>query len=161
MGNDLQKRKSLYIKIVTGVLMFSYIIIGFIDLMMNNKPTYSTVMGMDIDRVYFYSFFLLTIGCWLLYHKWFVGIGFILLGTFNSYFPEFLDIHNYFASIAIYVVAIIDFVIRKKVKWLIPLVILGIIQGLAFHFGWFDIYLTGAMEFAALFLGTIYIVKLI
>jgi hypothetical protein len=146
-------------KIITRVLLFGFISIGFIDLLINGQTTYSSIMGMDSDRVYFYTFFLLTIGCWLLYHRWFVGIGFITLATFSSYFTEYIMLHNYFASVAIYVGALVDFAIRKKLKWLIPLVAIGIIQGLAFQFAWFGNYMVGIMEFSALSIGSFYIVK--
>tara|TARA_Y100000114_G_scaffold157195_1_gene187912 strand:- start:67 stop:429 length:363 start_codon:yes stop_codon:yes gene_type:complete len=116
-------------------------------------------MGMDTDRVYFYTFFLLAIGCYLLYHKWFVGIGFICLATFSSYFTEYISLHNYFASIAVYIGIIIDFSIRKKMKWLIPLVIIGLLQGLAFQTGWFDYYMVGFMEFLGLSVGSVFILK--
>ena len=50
-------RKSSINKIVTAVLLFSFIITGFIDLLMQGKTTYSSIMGMDVERVYFYTFF--------------------------------------------------------------------------------------------------------
>jgi len=56
-------------KIVTGILLFGYIIIGFLDLLLHDKTSYSSIMGMNINRVYFYTFFLLILGCWLLYNK--------------------------------------------------------------------------------------------
>jgi len=153
-------RKSSINKIVTAVLLFSFIITGFIDLLMQGKTTYSSIMGMDVERVYFYTFFLLVIGSWLLYHKWFSGIGFITLATFSSYFAEFIILHNYFASIAIYIGIIIDLIIRKKSKWLIPLSVIGIIQGIAFYTGWFGNYMVGSMEFLALCTGSVFIIKL-
>jgi len=118
-------------------------------------------MGMDINRVYFYTFILLVIGCWLLYNKWFVGIGFIALATFSSYFTEFIGLHNYFASLIIYIAIIIDIIVRQKMKWLVPLVIVGIIQGIAFQTTWLNNYLVGSMEFLALCIGSIFIVKTI
>jgi hypothetical protein len=118
-------------------------------------------MGMDINRVYFYTFFLLVIGCWLLYNKWFVGIGFLALATFSSYFIEFIIIHNYFASILIYIGIIIDIIIRQKKKWLVPLIIVGIMQGIAFQTTWLSHYMVGGMEFLALSIGSIFIVKTI
>ena len=148
-------------KIVTGVLLFGYIITGFLDLLMQGKKTYSSIMGMDINRVYFYTFFLLIIGCWLLYNKWFVGIGFLSVATFNSYFIEYLFIHNYFASILIYIGIITDIIIRKKMKLLIPLGIVGIIQGIAFNTTWLSYHFVGSMEFLALCIGSIFIVKTI
>jgi hypothetical protein len=148
-------------KIVTGILLFGYIVIGFLDILLHDKTTYSSIMGMDINRVYFYTFFLLLIGCWLLYHRWFVGIGFLALATFSSYFIEFIIIHNYFASILIYIGIIIDIVIRYKIKWLIPLIIVGIIQGIAFQTPWLDLHFVGSMEFLALCIGSIFIVKTI
>src|SRR5215471_3427923 len=123
-------------KIVTGVLLFGFIVTGFSDLLLHGKTSYSSIMGMDINRVYFYTFFLLVIGCWLLYHKWFVGIGFLALATFSSYFTEFIMMHNYFASVAIYIGILIDVVIRHNKKWLVPLIIVGIVQGIAFQSSW-------------------------
>jgi len=146
-------------KIVTGILLFGYIITGFIDALLQGKASYSSIMGLDINRVYFYTFFLLVLGCWLLYHKWFVGIGFIALATFSSYFTEFLIMHNYFASISVYIGIIIDIIIRRKIKWLIPLIIVGIIQGIAFKTIWLSYYMVGCMEFAALCIGTVFILR--
>ena len=149
-------------KIVTGILLFGYIVTGFLDALLHNKKTFSSVMGMDINRVYFYTFILLIIGCWLLYNKWFVGIGFLALATFSSYFTEFIIIHNYFASIMIYIGIVIDIIIRKKMKWLIPLIIVGILQGLAFQNAWLLVhYLVGSMEFLALCIGSVFIIKTI
>jgi hypothetical protein len=148
-------------KIITGILLFGFIIIGFLDILLQGKTTYSSIMGMDINRVYFYTFFLLIIGCWLLYNKWFVGIGFLALAAFSSYFSEFIIIHNYFASILIYIGVTIDIIIRQKKKWLIPLIIVGIIQGIAFHTAWLGHYSVGSMEFLALCIGSIFIVKTI
>ena len=71
------------IKLVTGLLLFGFVITGFLDLLVNRQSSYSSIMGMDTNRVYFYTFFLLVIGCWLLYNKWFVGIGFISLAKFS------------------------------------------------------------------------------
>jgi len=116
-------------------------------------------MGMDINRVYFYTFLLLIIGCWLLYHKWFVGIGFITLAAFSSYFFEYHFLHNYFASILIYIGIIFDIVIRRKIKWLIPFFIIGIVQGLAFQTSLLSYYLVGSMEFSSLCIGTIFILR--
>jgi len=118
-------------------------------------------MGMDINRVYFYTFFLLIIGCWLLYNKCFVGIGFLSLATFSSYFIEFIILHNYFASILIYIGIIIDIILRKKIKWLIPLIIVGIIQGIAFQTNWLGYYSVGIMEFLALCIGSVFVVRTI
>jgi hypothetical protein len=146
-------------KMVTGILLFGYIVTGFLDLLLHDKTTYSSIMGMDINRVYFYTFFLLIIGCWLLYNKWFVGIGFLALATFSSYFIEYIIIHNYFASILIYIGIIIDIIIRQKKKWLIPLIIVGIIQGIAFQTTRLGHYMVGIMEFLALCIGSIFIVK--
>ena len=148
-------------KIVTGILLFGYIITGFLDLLIQGKKTYSSIMGMDINRVYFYTFFLLIIGCWLLYNKWFVGIGFLSVATFNSYFIEYLFIHNYFASVLIYIGIITDIIIRQKKKLLIPLAIVGIIQGIAFNTTWLSYHIVGIMEFLALCIGSIFIVKTI
>jgi len=148
-------------KIITGILLFGYIITGFVDLLLHGKMSYSSIMGMDINRVYFYTFFLLIIGCWLLYNKWLVGIGFLALATFSSYFIEFIIIHNYFASILIYIGIIIDIIIRKKIKWLIPLIIVGIIQGIAFQTNWLSHYSVGIMEFLALCIGSVFVVKTI
>jgi len=148
-------------KIVTGVLLFGYIITVLIDGLLHGKMTYSSTMGMNIDRVYFYTFFLLAIGCWLLYNKWFVGIGFLALAAFSSYFIEYIIIHNYFASILIYVGIIIDIIIRKKFKWLLFLFITGIIQGIAFLIPWISGYIVGSMECLALCIGSVFIIKTI
>ena len=148
-------------KTLTGILLFGFIVTGFIDALFNGKRTYSSIMGMDIDRVYFYTFFLLIIGCWLLYNKWLVGIGFLALATFSSYFTEFIVLHNYFASVFIYIGIIIDIIIRKKSRWLFPLFILGIIQGIAFQTAGLGNYMVGSMEFLALLLGSVFIVKTI
>ena len=146
-------------KIVTGILLFGYIVTGFLDALLHGKTSYSSIMGMDINRVYFYTFFLLVVGCWLLYNKWFVGIGFLALATFGSYFTEFIIIHNNFASILIYIGIITDIIIRQKKKWLIPLIIVGIIQGIAFQTTWLNHYFVGGMEFLALCIGSIFILK--
>jgi hypothetical protein len=148
-------------KIITGILLFGFIVTGFLDALLHGKMTYSSIMGMDINRVYFYTFFLLTAGCWLLYHKWFVGIGFLALAAFGSYFIEFIFIHNYFASVLIYIGIIVDVIIRKGKKWLIPLIIIGIIQGIAYQNSWLSYYTVGAMEFTALCIGSIFVVKTI
>jgi hypothetical protein len=148
-------------KIVTGILLFGYIVTGFLDLLSHGKTTYSSIMGMDINRVYFYTFFLLVIGCWLLYHKWFVGIGFFFFFSFSSYFIEFIIIHNYFASILIFIGIIIDIIIRQKKKWLVPLIIVGIMQGIAFQTTWLGHYMVGSMEFLALCIGSVFIVRTI
>ena len=145
-------------KIVSGILLVGFIITGLLDALSHGKTTYSSIMGMDINRVYFYTFFLLVIGCWLLYNKWFVGIGFLALATFSSYFFEFVSIHNYFASILIYIGIIIDIIIRHKKKWLIPLIGVGIIQGIVFQTPWLGHYFVGSMEFLALCIGSIFIV---
>jgi hypothetical protein len=148
-------------KIVTGIFLFGYTVTGFIDVLSHGKTTYSSIMGMDINRVYFYTFFLLVIGCWLLYNKWFVGIGFLALAAFSSYFIEFIIIHNYFASILIYIGIIIDIIVRQKKKWLVPLIIVGIIQGIAFQTTLLGHYFVGSMEFLALCIGSVFIVKTI
>jgi len=153
--------KCLVKKIVTGVLLFGYIITGLLDALIHSKLTYSSIMGMDINRVYFYTFFLLVIGCWLLYNKWFVGIGFLTLATFSSYFTEFIMVHNYFASVSIYIGIIIDVIIRYNYKWLFPLIIIGLIQGIAFQTTLFGGYMVGGMEFIALCVGTGFIIKTI
>jgi hypothetical protein len=118
-------------------------------------------MGMDIPRVYLYTFFLLIIGCWLLYGKWFVGIGFLALAAFNNYFVEYIFIHNYLASVLIYVGIIIDIIIRHKYKWLISLAIVGIIQGITFQITLLSYYVVGLMEFIALCIGSLFIIKYI
>ena len=153
--------KCIATKIVTGILLFGYIITGLIDALLHNKLTYSSIMGMDINRVLFYTFFLLVMGCWLLYHKWFVGIGFLSLAAFSSYFTEFIVVHNYFASIAIYIGIIIDIIIRKSLKWLIPLIVIGIIQGIAFQTSLLGNYMVGGMEFLALCIGSLFILRTI
>ena len=146
-------------RIGTAFLLFGFIITGLIDALLHGKFTYSSIMGMDINRVYFYTFLLLVIGCWLLYNKWFVGIGFLALATFSSYFMEYVSIHNYFASILIYIGIIVDIFLRQKIKWLIPLIIIGIIQGIAFNNIWLSYYMVGSMEFLALCIGSIFILK--
>ena len=146
-------------KLATSILLFGFIIIGFLDLLAHSKPSYSSIMGMNTSRVYFYTFFLLIIGCWLLYNKWFIGIGFICLATFSSYFTEFISIHNYFASIAVYIGIVLDIIIRKKKEWLFPLIIIGILQGIAFHNDWFGYYMVGFMEFLGLSIGSVFIIK--
>ena len=148
-------------KIVTGILLFGFILTGFLDALLHNKKTFSSIMGMDINRVYFYTFILLIIGCWLLYNKWFVGIGFLTLATFSSYFTEFIVIHNYFASVFIYIGIITDIITRKKAKWLIPLIIIGIFQGIVFQSSWINHYLVGSMEFLSLCIGSVFIIKTI
>lgn len=148
-------------KIITGFLLFGFIITGLIDALANNKTTYSSIMGMDINRVYIYTFILLIIGCWLLYNKWFTGIGFLALAAFSSYFFEYIFIHNYFASILIYIGIVIDIIIRREIKWLIPLIIAGILQGIAFQIDIFGNYLVGCMEFFALCIGSFFVVKTI
>ncbi|MDR1803276.1 MAG: hypothetical protein LBQ94_06670 [Treponema sp.] len=148
-------------KIITGILLFGYIVTGFLDGLLHGKTSYSSIMGMDINRVYFYTFILLVTGCWLLYNKWFVGIGFIALATFSSYFTEFIGLHNYFASLLIYITIIIDIIIRQRKKFLISLITVGIIQGIAFQTTWLNNYVVGGMEFLALCIGSIFIVKTI
>jgi len=148
-------------KIVTCILLFGYIITGFLDLLLHGKTSYSSIMGMDINRVYFYTFFLLVIGCWLLYNKWFVGIGFLALAAFSSYFTEYIFVHNYFASILIYIGIIIDIITKQKKKWLVALIIVGIIQGIAFETAWLEYYMVGGMEFLALCIGSVFIIKTI
>jgi hypothetical protein len=146
-------------KTITSILLFGFIVTGFLDLLLHGKTTYSSIMGMDINRLYFYTFFLLIIGCWLLYNKWFVGIGFLALATFSSYFIEFIIIHNYFASVLIYIGIIIDIIIKQKMKWLFLLIIVGVIQGIAFQTAWLSHYLVGCMEFLALCIGSVFIVR--
>ena len=153
--------RSMIKKLITGILLFVYIGTGFLDLMVQGKMTYSSIMGMDISRVYFYTFFLLLLGSWLLFNKWFVGIGFLSVATFNSYFIEYLYIHNYFASVVVYVGILIDILIRRKPKWLIPLIIVGTIQGIAYNTGWVSYYVVGSMEFLALCIGSIFVIKTI
>jgi len=148
-------------KIITVVILSMFIFIGFLDAIINRIPTYSSIMGLDINRVYFYTFYLLIIGCWLLYNKKLVGIGFITLATFSSYFFEYISLHNYFASIMIYLCLIIDIIKMKKLLWLIPFVALGIIQGIAFQLPNISSYVVGSMEFLSLCIGTVFIVKYI
>ncbi len=161
MGNNKIFKKYSINKLVVGCLLFGFITTGFVDLLWQSKASYSAIMGMDASRVYFYTFFLLVIGCWLLYNKWFVGIGFISLATFSSYFIEYITLHNFFASIAIYIGIIIDIIIQKQKKWLVPLIVVGILQGIAFQTGWFGYYMVGSMEFLALCIGSVFIVKTI
>jgi len=146
-------------QVITAILVFGFIITGLLDALLHGKATYSSIMGMDISRVYFYTFFLLVMGCWLLYNKWFAGIGFIALATFSSYFTEFIFVHNYFASVLIYIGIIIDIITRKKFKMLIPFIIIGIIQGLAFQIAWISPYIVGFMEFSALCIGSVFVIK--
>ncbi|WP_424002467.1 hypothetical protein [Maribacter sp. IgM3_T14_3] len=159
-SNVIFKKYSIN-KLVTGLLLFGFVVTGFLDLFVNRQSSYSSIMGMNTSRVYFYTFFLLVIGCWLLYNKWFVGIGFISLATFSTYFTEYISIHNYFASIAIYIGVIIDIITRKKKKWLVPLIVVGIMQGVAFQTGWLGYYMVGIMEFLALSIGSVFIIKTI
>jgi hypothetical protein len=161
MKRNIIYEKYVIRKLITSILLFTYIGTGFLDLLVQGKMTYSSIMGMDISRVYFYTFFLLIIGCWLLYNKWFVGIGFLAVATFNSYFIEYIYIHNYFASVVIYIGIVIDIIIRPKKKWLIPLIIVGIIQGIAYNTAWISYYVVGSMEFLALCIGSIFVVKTI
>ena len=152
-------KKNLTVKMVTYILLFGYIIEGLLDGLLHGKTSYSSIMGMDINRVYFYTFFLFTIGCWLLYNKWFVGIGFLALASFNAYFIEYIIIHNYFASIVVYIGMVIDIIVRRKMKWLIPLFVAGIIQGFAFQTAWLSHYVVGGMEFLALCIGSVFVVN--
>jgi hypothetical protein len=146
-------------KIITAVLLYGFIVIGFVDLLMQGQASYSSIMGLDIHRVYFYSFYLLILGSWLLYHKWIVGIGFISVAAFSSYFIELLYIHNYFASIAVYIGILIDIISRRKPKWLIPLIVVGVIQGFAFTTRLLPFFVVGSMECAALCIGSVFVVK--
>jgi hypothetical protein len=159
MQEETILNKNTIRRLFTGVLLFEFIGLGFLDILVHGKRSYSSIMGMDINKVYFYTFYLLIIGCWLLYNKWFVGIGFLALATFSSYFTEFIILHNYFASIVIYIGIIIDILVRHKKKWLIPLIIVGIIQGIAFQTTWLGYYSVGSMEFLALFIGSLFVVK--
>ncbi|PLW92161.1 MAG: hypothetical protein C0592_12235 [Marinilabiliales bacterium] len=156
---ERDKRFTLTRKIITGILMYGFTVVGFTDILMHNSGTYSTTMAMDIDRVYFYTFFLLVLGSWLLYHRWYAGIGFICLAAFSHYFEEYRDLHNYFASITVYIGIVLDFLLRKKLKYLIPLIIIGAVQGAAFYYRWYGLQLVGAMEFLALSVGTVFIIK--
>jgi hypothetical protein len=146
-------------RIITSILLFGYIITGFIDALLHDKLSYSSIMGMNISRVYFYTFFLLIIGCWLLYNKWFVGIGFLTLAAFGSYFTELIFLHNYVASILVYIGIICDIIMRRKYKWLLPLVICGIIQSIAFQTTWLGNFLVLSMEFLALIIGSVFIIR--
>jgi hypothetical protein len=146
-------------KYVSAVLLVSFIIVGLVDALSQGKTTYSSIMGMDIDRVYFYTFFLLVIGCWLLYHKYLVGVGFIALASFSAYFLEYVSLHNYFASIVIYVGLFLDIILKKKYAWLILFLALGIVQGVAFQFINYSNYIVGSMEFLSLCAGTLFIAK--
>ena len=159
MGNNKILKKYSKNKLAIGFMLFGLNITGFIDLLIHAKSSYSSIMALDVNRVYFYTFFMLLIGCWLLYHKWFTGIGFISLATFSSYFTEYLTLHNYFASIAIYVGIIIDIIIRKKKKWLVPLIVVGILQGIAFQTGWFAYYMVASMEFLLFCIGSVFIIR--
>jgi hypothetical protein len=157
MANTYTLRK----RIITGILLFSFIVLGLLDAIIQGQKTYSSVMGLDINRVYFYTFLLLIIGCWLLCGKWFVGIGFLALASFNNYFIEYVFIHNYLASVLIYIGIIVDIIIRHKYKWLIPFAIVGIIQGIVFQTELLCYYIVGLMEFIALCTGSIFILKYI
>ena len=147
------------IKLITAILLFTFIIVGCIDALLHNEVSYSSIMGMDINRVYFYTFFLLIIGCWLLYNRFLAGIGFITLATFSSYFLEYLSLHNYFASVVVYIGLLLDIICRRKFLWLIPFTVLGIVQGIAFQNLHFINYIVGSMELISLCLGSIFIVK--
>ena len=166
-NKDFKHRESIILikftvkKTITIIILFGYIFSGLLDALLHGKTTYSSIMGMDIIRVYIYTFVLLIIGCWLLYNKWFVGIGFLALATFSSYFTEFMTIHNYFASVLIYIGIIIDIITRQKWRWLFPLIIVGIVQGIAFQSTWLNHYLVGGMEFFALCIGSFFIVRTI
>jgi hypothetical protein len=116
-------------------------------------------MEMDINRLYFYTFLLLIIGCWLLYNKWLVGIGFLALAAFGSYFTELVFLHNYVASVLVYIGIILDIIIRRRYKWLISLVICGIIQSIAFQTIWLGNFMVLGMEFLALIIGSIFIIR--
>jgi hypothetical protein len=94
-------------------------------------------------------------------NKWFVGIGFLALATFSSYFSELVFLHNYVASILVYIGIIFDIIIRRKYKWLIPLVVCGIIQSIAFQTIWLGNFMVLGMEFLALIIGSLFIVKTI
>ena len=146
-------------KLITAILLFTFIIVGCIDALLHNEVSYSSIMGMDINRVYFYTFFLLIIGCWLLYNRFLTGIGFITLATFSSYFLEYLSLHNYFASVVVYIGLLLDIICRRKYLWLIPFIVLGIVQGIAFQNLHFINYIVGSMELISLCLGSIFIVK--
>jgi hypothetical protein len=148
-------------RIISGVLLFCFVLTGLIDALLHDKRSYSSIMGMDINRVYFYTFLLFVMGSWFLYHKWFVGIGFLALATFNSYFDEFLFVHNYVASILVYVGIVFDIIIRRKYKWLVPLVICGIIQGVAFQTAWLGRFMVLSMEFSALCIGSVFVSRTI
>jgi hypothetical protein len=152
------RSKYMLKKIITSILLSGFIITGFVDGLLHDKLSYSSTMGMDINSVYFYTFFLLVIGCWLLYNKWFVGIGFLTLASFSFYFTELAFVHNYVASILIYIGIILDIIIRRKYKWLIPLVICGIIQSIAVQTIWLSDFMVLGMEFLALIIGSIFIV---
>jgi hypothetical protein len=52
-----------------------------------------------------------------------------------------------------------DIIIRQKKKWLIPLIVVGIIQGIAFQTDWLGHYSVGSMEFLALCIGSVFIVR--
>jgi len=146
-------------KFITAILLFTFIIIGCIDALLHNEVSYSSIMGMDINRVYFYTFLLLIIGCWLLYNRFLVGIGFITLATFSSYFLEYLSLHNYFASVVIYIGLLLDIIFRRKFLWLIPFIVLSIVQGVAFQNLHFINYIVGSMELISFCLGSVFIVK--
>jgi hypothetical protein len=146
-------------RIISSILLFGYILTGLTDALLRDKRSYSSIMGMDINRVYFYTFLLFVIGSWFLYNKWFVGMGFLALAAFNSYFDEFLFVHNYVASILVYIGILFDIIIRRKYKWLVPLAICGIIQGVAFQTVWLGDFMVLSMEFLALCIGSIFIVK--
>lgn len=74
---------------------------------------------------------------------------------------EYISIHNYFASVAIYIGIIMDVITRKKRKWLIPLIFVGILQSITFQSGWFGFYMVGIMEFLGLSIGSVFIIKTI
>lgn len=148
-------------KSITAFFLFSFIVIGFVDALLHGEVSYSSIMGRDINRVYFYTFCLLIVGCWLLYNKFFVGIGFITVATFNGYFVEYIFLHNYFASVMIYAMLVVDILHRRKAKWLIPFFIIGIIQAIAFQSTWLSQYIVGGMEFLSLCIGSVFVIRII
>ncbi|OJF75647.1 MAG: hypothetical protein BKP49_11085 [Treponema sp. CETP13] len=152
-------KKDTIKKVGTAIMLVTFIVIGSIDALLQNQVTFSSIMGLDITRVYFYTFFLIIIGCWLLYNHFLVGIGFISLAAFSSYFPEYLFLHNYFASIMIYIGLLLDIICRRKPLWLIPFIVLGLIQGIAFQNLHFINYVVGSMELMSLCIGSIFVVK--
>jgi hypothetical protein len=146
-------------KVITGFLLFAFIGIGMVDSILHGKMTFSSTMAMDINRVFFYSIYLLFLGSWLLYNGFIVGIGFLALAAFNSYFEEYTLLHNYFASILIYIGLFFDLLREKKGLLILLFICIGSIQGVAFQTAGISKYIVGGMELLSLCLGSFFIIN--